>query len=99
MPTPRKCSICKKNYYYCPHCGHDNPSETWRNSFCSENCRQIFKICQSYVLGEIKPAEAQKKIQELDIKGIENFAKVIRGNIIEILSYKPKTRKKKNVND
>ena len=98
MPSPRKCIVCRKEYYYCPTCGHVNPTETWKNSFCSQNCRSIFKICQDYVGGEIKPAEAKKKLQELDLSRLDKFAKIIGGNVVDILSYKPK-RKKKDVND
>ena len=99
MPTPRKCIICRKEYTYCPNCGHADPTETWRNSFCSENCRSIFKVCQDFVAGSIKPAEAKKKIDELDTSRLDKFAKVIKANVVDILAYKPKTRKKKNVND
>ena len=99
MATPRKCIVCKKEYNYCPTCGHDDPTETWRNSFCSENCRTIFRVCQDYVTKNIKPAEAKKKLQELDLSRLDKFAKIIGGNVIEILSYKPKTKKKKNVNE
>lgn len=99
MAAPRKCIVCRKEYNYCPHCGHDNSSETWRNSFCSENCRSIFKVCKDYVDKEIKPAEAKKKLEGLNLSRLEKFAKIIQGNVIDILSYKPKTRKKKNVND
>lgn len=101
MPTPRKCIVCRKEYIYCPNCGHADPTETWRNSFCSENCRSIFKVCQDYVTGAIKPAEAKKKIEELDTSRLDKFAKIIGANVVDILSYKPKTtrKKKKNVNE
>ena len=101
MPQPRKCIVCKKEYIYCPNCGHTDPTETWKNSFCSENCRSIFKVCQDYVTGAIKPAEAKKKIDELDTSRLDKFAKIIGANVVDILSYRPKTtrKKKKNVNE
>ena len=101
MPTPRKCIVCRKEYIYCPNCGHTDPTETWKNSFCSENCRSIFKVCQDYVTGAIKPAEAKKKIDELDTSRLDKFAKIIGANVVDILSYKPKItrKKKKNVNE
>ena len=101
MGQPRKCIVCRKEYYYCPHCGHVDPTETWKNSFCSENCRSIFKICQDYVSNSIKPADAKKRIEELDTSRLDKFAKIIGANVVDILSYKPKTtrKKKKDVND
>lgn len=99
MGQPRKCIVCRKEYYYCPHCGHVDPTETWRNSFCSENCRSIFKICQDFVTGAIKPADAKKKIESLDTSRLDKFAKIIGANVVDILSYKPKVKKKKNVNE
>ena len=99
MPQPRKCIVCKKEYIYCHNCGHVDPTETGRNSFCSEKCRSIFKVCQDFVTGAIKPADAKKQIEELDTSRLDKFAKIIGANVVDILSYKPKTRKKKNVNE
>ena len=42
--------------------------------------------------------EFVKKLQELDLSRLDKFAKIIGGNVVDILSYKPK-RKKKDVND
>lgn len=66
MAHNRKCIVDLTEYKYCPHCG-DNPDETWRFIYCSENCRGIDKVMQGFVSGRLSELEAQEELKNYDV--------------------------------
>lgn len=70
----RKCLICQKAYRFCGNCANEeNREDTWRNVFCSENCREIFNILSMQGNGHIESSEAKTKLAKLDLSKLEGF--------------------------
>ena len=63
MSKNRVCLVCSKNFEYCPNCnkGSNKAKDTWRQNYCSENCRDIFKTCMDYISGVISIDEAKNQ--------------------------------------
>ena len=81
----RKCIICGKEYEYCGTCSDtSNQKETWRNLYCSENCKQIFEVLSAYAFEHIDAQEAQKKLGALDLSKIDSFKDSFKKQIEEI---------------
>jgi hypothetical protein len=57
----KKCIVCGKEYEYCGHCDKNPKINRWKNQYCSENCRDIFKTVTDYVgnLIDVKTAKRQ----------------------------------------
>ena len=70
----RKCILCNKDYKYCGNCGNnENADETWRNIFCSENCKNIYNILSMQGNGHIDDKKAKGMLSELDLSRLEEF--------------------------
>lgn len=88
MAAPRKCVICKTEYSYCPHCGKDDPTKTWMTTFCSENCREIYKVCNEFTHKRITANQAKKKLDKYEVGDYEKYAPTISSAIKEIMIQK-----------
>lgn len=107
MAKIRTCMVDRKQYTYCPKCGKDNPNETWRFLFCSDNCRQIYHVVEDYKKEKISISEANSKLNNFSITDKENLGEYIIAPLTEILNYNPtsvyksskKNRKNKNNTD
>lgn len=102
MSNMKTCVCCKKTYEYCGHCNKNAKRDSWKNLFCSENCRDIFKTIQDYVNGHLGVSEAKEKLSDLNTT--INTTEQINKYIVEIMAYKPPRPKKitseeKSVND
>lgn len=95
----RTCIICRKEYHYCPNCGEDAGKPTWYFVFDSQNCKDIYDICTSYRDKEITIGEAYKKLQDVDLSGVDDFADATKAQIKEIMSYKTTEPSKESVVD
>lgn len=84
----RTCIICGKSYHFCPTCGEDSGKPSWYFIFDDKNCHDIYETCVAYRDKNITIAEAQKRIKELNIDGLDNFADATKEQIKEIMSYK-----------
>ena len=93
MSKERECLVCAKHYQYCPHCNKNNIKETWKNTYCSKECREIFNTCSNFEGKLISQEEAYNKLSELDINS-KNVTNSVRGSVERIMSYKPKTIRK-----
>lgn len=67
MKGERICVVCGTHYKYCPSCGQDNPADTWRFIYCSENCRQIFKTVEQVKAGRMSNAQAVNELSKLKL--------------------------------
>lgn len=92
MAHIRKCIVDLTEYKYCPNCG-DNPDETWRFIYCSENCHEVDKILQGFVAGRLTELEAQEKLKEYNID-INKTQKSVRSTLEKIYSVKPENEEK-----
>ena len=81
----RICIICGTKYKYGGNCS-DNAvkHETWRNIYCSENCRKIFDVLSAQANGHISDKDAYNEISKLDIKNLESFRDDIKDQIKRI---------------
>jgi predicted nucleic acid-binding Zn ribbon protein len=85
MAAPRKCVVCKTEYEYCPHCGKNDPSKMWMVTFCSENCREILRICSNYRHKKMTKAQAKKALNKCELSEPNMYAKTIASALEEIL--------------
>lgn len=87
----RTCLICSAKYNYCSNCGSYDPTETWRNLFCSKNCKDIFSIVSKcFDDGVISIEQAYIEISDLDLSNKKNFNKRIQTDIRKILESNKK---------
>ena len=96
MAHERKCICCQKTYRYCPHCREFIGMETWHTLYCSEKCRSIYKILESYKAKKINALEAQDQLSAFDLSEKEHFHIVLKNVIEEIFSIsRPKIKSRK----
>ena len=90
----RICIICGKSYSFCPVCNsEDSGKPSWYFIFDDQNCHDIYETCVAYRDKNITIAEAQKRIKELNVDGLDNFADATKEQIKEIMAYKSKSIK------
>lgn len=89
MSKIKTCIVCGKKYEYCGHCDRTSVYQSWRSNYCSENCREVFKVCSDYVGNVINQKDAKAKLVKLDTS-MSNIAKAINQNIKDIMAYKDK---------
>ena len=92
MALDRKCIVCpdKHHYKYCNNCAGYSSIETWRFIFCSENCREIYKIASDFVNGSLTGSEAKKALEKFDLSDLEFYHPIIKQNITDILASEVK---------
>ena len=62
----KTCVMCGKQYKYCENCPSKyNTTETWRNIFCSEECRELYQIYNGYKGGKITDKQAYKRLSKI----------------------------------
>lgn len=77
----RICYVDKTQYNYCRKCSSD---PTWKFVYCCENCRDIKYLLDAYEAKAISANEANKRLDELDLSNLDNFADYIKEEIAEI---------------
>lgn len=83
----RKCVVSKNHEYeYCSKCQKFDPKETWRNMFCSLNCKKIFNIVMKYKDGIISQDQAFSELADCDLNNLNEFNSDIK-NIINQIMY------------
>lgn len=87
------CILCGKAYKYCEACPSKyNVTETWRNIFCSENCREVYRVYDSIKAGQITDKEAGKKLVRFDTSYIDRFREPMKSVLTVALNTAKKTR-------
>lgn len=70
----RKCIVCGKEYKFCHNCGNDDrKDETWRNIFCSEDCKNIYNILSMQGNGHIDNSKAKEMLAKCDLSRLDQF--------------------------
>ena len=86
MAHERKCFCCGAEYKYCGQgCAGEDPRETWRFLFDSENCRDVYEIWQSVRGNEISRSDAAKVFKSMNIKKIVAADTMVSKDIKQIL--------------
>ena len=81
----RTCFVCGNSYRYCPTCGGDDPKETWRFLYCSENCHEIEHIWEDCFRDKnCSTEDAAIRLMDCDISRLEFYRDQIRDDITSI---------------
>lgn len=81
----RICSICRKNYHYCPSCAVDANKPTWMFIFCCENCRSFYNVLNDYRYKLLSRKEAYNELKKLDLSCADKLISDFRQIFDEIL--------------
>ena len=91
----RTCIVCGTKYVYCPNCKKGYPDETWRYLYDSEECREIYKVCNHFSFGHIDAEEAGRKLEKYNVTDRSKYSEDIRKNLSAIYAAKAETSKAK----
>lgn len=67
------CTICGKSYEYCNSCSRFANYPRWMTSYCSEECRAIFKAIMAFRSGRFSKEEAAKELNGINVGKITNI--------------------------
>ena len=87
MSKNKECTVCGKKYEYCDHCNKYSTGSSWRKSYCSEECRQIFRTCVKYVGGGISQEEAFKQLKSYNVTS-KTIQPSVKETVDNIMDYK-----------
>lgn len=91
----RTCVVCGTKYVYCPNCKKGNPDETWRYLYDSEECREIYKVCNHFSFGHIDAEEAGRKLEKYNVTDRSKYSEDIRKSLSAIYAAKSESLKTK----
>ena len=91
MTKERICLVCGRSYQYCGHCQGNKKIETWRNNYCSEDCRKIFNTCSNFEGRAISGEDAYKILIETNVN-LENVSSSVKNSVDKIMKYKPEKK-------
>lgn len=96
----RVCLVCGTEYEYCYKCDHSTEPKLWKTTFCSENCRDIYKIINKYAFGHITEAQARAEFKSkgLDLSNKKNFDKEIK-DMLSVIFAKKEEEEKEEVSE
>jgi len=75
--SKRSCYLCGNTYEYCD-CNRQPP---FMATFCSENCKDIFKTLCSYGSGMISAEDCKELLGCCDLSNKDSYKESIRGTI------------------
>ncbi len=90
----RTCTVCGKEYEFCPDCREYALQPSWKNIYHDENCREIAHILTA-VGRTITAEEAKEKIAKCDLTNKDNFNEVWRKPLFELLEINEKIEEPK----
>jgi len=93
MAHERNCTVCGKQYKYCPRCSQYDSMEKWHVEYCTEQCKNTYSIINKYVFKHIDKDEAAMLLKGNGITKNSDLLPKWKEFIEEIL----KTEEKKNV--
>ena len=75
------CIVCGQKYTFCPTCSETEKLEMWKNIYCSENCKKLFRAASGYHAQTATIEEVRARFDECDLsykdKLNENFIEAI----------------------
>ena len=90
----RTCTVCGKEYEFCPDCREYALQPSWKNIYHDENCREIAHILTA-TGRTITVEEAKEKIAKCDLTNKDNFNEVWRKPLFELLGINEKVEEPK----
>ncbi len=87
----KNCVLCGKEYeIYCPNCREGMTQETWKMSFDSENCKNIYNTVASFYAKKIDADEAYTALKKFDLSIKNTFTHSTQNLLAEIENQRTK---------
>lgn len=80
----RTCCVCHKEYSFCTCNAEDRGKPLFYYAYCSENCRDIYKVTSAFENSEIDVEEANTQLSKLDLREKENFGESYKKTLRKI---------------
>ena len=96
MKYHKKCLCCGTSYEYCGNCYDYRNYPLWMNSFCSENCKNIFEYCTNYNFQLITKEQAKAALSKCDLSDRANFNACVQRDLNTILAENKSSVEKKD---
>lgn len=88
MSKEKTCCVCGVKYIFCGSCGKVSYTELWRNEYCCEECRQIFKTCARYGGKDISKEDAYNVLKSLNVES-KDLQFAVKNTVDEIMDFRP----------
>ena len=85
----RICTICHKEYEYCPTCSKYSHLPRWMDAYCSENCKDLYNITAGWINGWLDKDVEIARLSKMDLTNKKQFPKWMQDVIGEMENYKP----------
>ena len=63
MANERNCTVCGKQYKYCPKCSQYKSMEKWHIEYCSDQCKNTYSIINKYAFKHIDKDQAKMLLE------------------------------------
>lgn len=63
MAHERNCTVCGRQYKYCPKCSQYDGMEKWHVEYCSEQCKNTYSTINKYAFKHITKDEAKMLLE------------------------------------
>lgn len=67
MAHERNCTVCGRQYKYCPKCSQYDGMEKWHVEYCSEQCKNTYSTINKYAFKHITKDEAKMLLEKNNI--------------------------------
>ena len=101
MAHERNCTVCGKQYRYCPKCLQYSNMEKWHIEYCSEQCRNTYSTINKYAFKHIDKNMAKSLLEgngitkdTILLPNVKEFVNEILKEEKVVEKLTPKTTKK-----
>ena len=95
MAHERNCTVCGKQYKYCPRCSQYDGMEKWHIEYCSEQCKNTYSTINKYAFKHINKDEAKMLLEGNGISIDFDILPRWKGFLDEILKEEKKVVEEK----
>lgn len=67
MAHIRKCTVCGKEYNYCPRCRQYEHLPKWYVNYCGEDCKETYTILNKLAFNHITTEEAKIALDKVTV--------------------------------
>ncbi len=90
MAHERNCTVCGRQYKYCPKCSQYDGMEKWHIEYCSEQCKNTYSIINKYAFKHITKDETKMLLEGNNITKNSDLLPRYKEVVEEILKTKEK---------
>lgn len=98
MAHERSCTVCGKQYKYCPKCSQYDNMEKWHIEYCSEQCKNTYSTINKYAFKHINKEEAKMLLEGNNINVKSDLLPKWKEIVEEILKTDKKIKIEKEEN-